>query len=463
MGVVIAVAALAIGCGPTSLSTDGDDDDNGNGDPRGADASPGPGSIDAASPGPGSIDAATSTPQPDARVIPPPGGLSPGSECTCDADCESVAGHAGICVYGICMTRASADCSAGGSTAECATGSRCWGLSGAEGSICWPDCASYSCDGGCDSDGSCAPESGSDCGYTCGSYCSCEPGDCGTGLSCVGGTCVPETSGDGPGMGPGPSCPGLPVRDCSGTEAFCGELVYFTPRTTPHYDDYPINGETPTNQYRSYLRRDLKMLLDYATAKTECKSEAWATGIGGALGFGDMSEADGAIPGTSIGSPGHPASTHTNGFDIDLAYYQAGTVNNYLRPVCEHTIGTADQYHCTAAPDILDVWRTAFFLGVMFESPRTRVIGVDGKVGPLVTAAIDELCSTGWLTDYACDHIALAFEETDMGYGWFYFHHHHAHISLEPVGGVAPWGDGGAMPCKNAGCGANLLKPHPRY
>jgi len=136
-------------------------------------------------------------------------------------------------------------------------------------------------------------------------------------------------------------------------------------------------------------------------------------------------------PGTSIGSPGHPAGTHVNGNDIDLAYYQTGTTNNRLRPICNHMNGTADQYHCVTAPDKLDVWRTALFLGAVFESPRTRVIGVDGKAGPMILSALDTLCDSGWLSQTACTNAVLAYEVTNMGQGWYMHHHHHAHISLK--------------------------------
>jgi hypothetical protein len=242
----------------------------------------------------------------------------------------------------------------------------------------------------------------------------------------------------------------------------CGELVQFSPSVTPHYDDYPINGETSSNQYRSWLRRDLKMLIDYATAKTACKAAAWDTGDGGPLGLGDMSEANGAIPGTAVGSPGHPTGTHTGGPDIDLAYYQVGQVNNHLRPICEHMSGSSDMYHCVQEPDILDVWRTAMFLGAIFESPRVRVVGVDGKVGPAVTAAITELCQTGWLPTSACNNVSLAYEETDMGYGWFQFHHHHAHISVDTVSYLTTTGPT-VMECKTPGCDGAPLKEHPLH
>jgi len=383
---------------------------------------------------------------------------SPGDACTCDADCPADSGHPGVCVYGVCMTVASGQCSSSGSTAECGTGSRCWGLNGQSGYICWPDCASYpSCAGSCDQDGSCVFDQNTSCHVSCGTYCDCQPGDCPQGESCVSGSCVPDNNGSGPGQGPGPTCPNLPQRDCTSGATYCSQLVVFNPRVTPHYDDYPINGETANNQYRSYLRRDLSMLLDYATAKTLCKSAGWNTGNGGALGFGDMSEVNGAIPGTSINQPGHPPGTHVDGFDIDVGYYQTNTSDNYLRPVCAY-----GDYHCTAPPHLLDTWRTALFLGILFESNRTRVIGVDGQVGLVVDPAITQLCSTGWLSSAACSNNRLTYEVTNQNYGWFQFHHHHAHLSLCP--GSAPCSNvnvapTGPMLCKSPGCAGIGVKP----
>ncbi len=364
----------------------------------------------------------------------PAGTGAPGSACACDSDCAPLEGFAGVCVYGVCMTKASAACSSAGSTAECPSGSSCYGLQGEDGYLCWPDCSANACAGSCDADGACAPSDKTSCSYSCGSYCSCKDGDCAAGSTCMGGKCVTDTDvGDGPGPGPGPTCDNLPARDCAGDAATCGELVVFDPRTTAHYDDYPLNGETANNQYRSYLRRDLRMLLDYATAKVHCKSQGWP-GNGGALGFGDMSESNGDVPGTSIGEPGHPKGTHTNGFDIDLGYYQVNTADNKLRPICENK-----DYHCTKAPHLLDTWRHALFLGTLFESKRVRVIGVDGQAGTMLVAALSELCKTGWVDPFACDHVKLAYETTDMGYGWYYFHHHHTHVSLCP----------GNTPCNN--------------
>jgi hypothetical protein len=222
----------------------------------------------------------------------------------------------------------------------------------------------------------------------------------------------------------------VPDWRCTASAAECGELVAFEPVRGPGYWNYPLNGETTGNQYRSYARRDVMMLVKYATAMVECQAAAWAFGNGGELGLGDMSEVDGAIPGTSVGSPGHPPGTHVNGHDMDIAYYQTGTADNLLRAVCEHRTGGADQYHCTGEPTLLDPWRTALFLGHLHATPHLRVIGVDGRVGPLVESALAQLCTDGWVSGTGCTAPRLAYETTDTMRGWYRFHHHHLHISV---------------------------------
>jgi hypothetical protein len=59
------------------------------------------------------------------------------------------------------------------------------------------------------------------------------------------------------------------------------------------------------------------------------------------------------------------------------------------------------------------------------------VIGVDGKAGPKILSAMNQLCSSGWLSAAACNNAVLAYETTNNGQGWYYHHHHHAHISLK--------------------------------
>jgi hypothetical protein len=396
------------------------------------------------------------------------GPTAPGGACACDAECASVEGHEGVCVRGVCMTIASAGCSAAGSATECPSGARCWGLEGFEGGLCWPDCdAVASCAGVCDGDGSCAPAADATCDASCSRVCApsedcplhahavdggcaCDDGyvvndagdgcvaacmaaiECEAGEVCTAGRCVPDVSG-GPTGAPPTGCvigmSDIPDWRCTGTAAHCGELVAFEPVRGPGYWNYPLNGETTTNQYRSFVRRDVMMLVKYAAAMVACQARGWP-GNGGELGLGDMSERDGAIPGTSIGSPGHPAGTHVNGHDMDIAYFQVGTADNTLRPICPHTSGGSDAYHCTGEPSSLDVWRSALFIAHLHATPRLRVIGVDGRAGPSLDAAIDTLCAGGWVSGMACTAPRMTYETTDSGRGWYYFHHHHLHISV---------------------------------
>lgn len=277
-------------------------------------------------------------------------------------------------------------------------------------------------------------------GYACGAgECvpACTADSCGPGLICGDtGLCVIDLE-NGPGTGPGPECPNLPEKDCVGSNSYCGELIQFDPSQGPGYDDYLINGEG-ADQYRSWARRDLVMLIKWATAYVQCKADGWGGGNDMPLGLGDMSEKNGAIPGTSIGSPGHPQGTHVSGYDMDIAYYQNQPPDNKLRPICDHIENGQDAYHCVSEPWRLDVWRTSLFLGALFSSSRTRVIGVDGKVGTLASDAMLALCDGGWLPQSNCGVVknySLAYETSDGGAGWYRFHHHHLHVSLFSLGG----------------------------
>ena len=429
--------------------------------------------------------------------------LAPGSACACDDDCEGSPGHAGQCVLGVCMQAPSAACSTGGSRTECAAGFQCWGVDGVEGGFCWPDCDSFSCDGTCDGDGSCAPSAAtsgcdSSCSDSCGAggggggsgecppnsslgedngcYCDagfvvvdnacvhacettaecsdgqvctdfqcrappCTATSCDDGFLCASsGACVLDLGAPPAGTPPATCSPAVPSFACTGGEANCGDVVAFLPAEGDGYSNYPLNGETNANQYRSFARRDVLSLVKYAAAATRCASASWDFGNGAPLGLGDMSEADGSIPGTSDGQPGHPEGTHEDGRDMDIGYFQVAAVDNKLRAVCDHVSGGADQYHCVSEPTDLDVWRTAAFIAKLHDSVQLRVVGVDGRVGPLIESAVEQLCAGGWIDGVACtDGLSLAYETVDEGQGWFRFHHHHFHISLlsRPEAGLA--------------------------
>ncbi len=236
-----------------------------------------------------------------------------------------------------------------------------------------------------------------------------------------------------PGDAPGPQCDDLPPLHCVGGSEYCGELVQFNPSEGEGYIDFPMNGETWNDQFRSYVRRDLMMLISYASAKVACKSASWDYGSSAPLGLVDMSEADGSIPGTSIGYPAHPPGTHENGKDIDTAYYQLYAADNKGRSVGVHYEGETDTQHLLESPYALDPWRTALYLAYLAEHPRLRVIGVDGQIGIRLEETFDELSEIGWFDPGIREAIPLAYEVEDTGRGWFKFHHHHMHVSISPV------------------------------
>lgn len=226
-----------------------------------------------------------------------------------------------------------------------------------------------------------------------------------------------------------PICTDLPAFNCT---ANCKDLVPFTPESGPGYENYPISGETPTDQYRSYVRREVRQAIQHAAARVECQTAYWPFGNNRPLGLGDMSEINGSVPGTREGAPAHPIGTHQNGRDIDVAYFQLDSTNNFIRPICETRVGGVDQYHCVAPPNTLDSWRTAYFVGILIQHPRLRVIGVDGQVGPALLQAINQLADAGWLPSTVTSVASqkLAFETADQGRGWYYFHHQQMHISF---------------------------------
>ena len=240
------------------------------------------------------------------------------------------------------------------------------------------------------------------------------------------GTCVRvETSGGRIGsrsLGAVSGCANLlaPILGCT-------ELAAFEPRTSPAYEDYPANGELRGLEYRSYLRGPLVHIVQAAAERVRVLADGWSSGHGGPVGLGDMSECDGSIPGTSIGAPAHPVGTHTGGLDIDIAYFQTGTSDNRLRPVCGSALDGVDQDHCTEPPELLDVPRTALFIDALARSGAVRVIGVDGRIGPLLEAGLQALCDAR-ITD--CADVPLAYETSDTGLGWFTSHHHHMHVSF---------------------------------
>lgn len=214
------------------------------------------------------------------------------------------------------------------------------------------------------------------------------------------------------------ACADIPPRECADGPA-CANLEPFTPTSA---DAWVV---THGDKF-SWLRRDTRMLVQHTTSAVLCTLPgSWP------LGLGDMSMSTGAIPTTKNGTKRHPDGTHLGGVDLDIAYYQTGTQNNYLRAVCPHTINGAEAYHCVGPPDILDVQRSALLIGRMLESPRVRVIGVDGKIGPLIEVALKDLLAKKLVRTSAWKRFPskVAWEVTNGGAGWYLHHLHHLHLS----------------------------------
>jgi hypothetical protein len=212
----------------------------------------------------------------------------------------------------------------------------------------------------------------------------------------------------------------LPPREC--TEG-CDALVWFAPPRGPGYEVVALEDEDALPDSMSYIRRDLMMAIKYATAKVA------RTAGGRPLGLGDMSDRDGATPGTAYGQPRHPRHTHTAGRDADVAYYQRGTPDNHLAPICPHAIDGFEQWHCTGPPTTLDARRTALFIGFLFESPRVRIVGIDGAAAGPIWHAIHRVCANGTVPADACARIRIGYETANTGRFWYFGHHNHMHVS----------------------------------
>jgi hypothetical protein len=237
---------------------------------------------------------------------------------------------------------------------------------------------------------------------------------------------------------------GLPARDCVGNNAFCTEMVSFEPRFTQGYSDYPQSGETWDNQYGSYLRRDLMLLITYATTRVARESAPWGYCQPGPIVLGDMSEKNGAIPGTSQGKPSHPFGSHQSGKDIDIAYYQlnnngwlkienhiAVRKGNLIRSICKTTLFGIEVNHCTEFPRLLDPWRTALLIAHISEHLFIRVIGVDGQIGIVLEKTLDKLVEDGKITPELRARIPLAYELKNQNDAWFRNHYNHLHVSMK--------------------------------
>ena len=89
----------------------------------------------------------------------------PGEACGCDDECESADGRNGICVLGVCMTRALNACESG----ACPYADYCIDFQEI-GPTCVPACRGR-CEGFCNEAGYCVPGEENDCEASCSVFC----------------------------------------------------------------------------------------------------------------------------------------------------------------------------------------------------------------------------------------------------------------------------------------------------
>ncbi|WP_437620572.1 hypothetical protein [Sorangium sp. So ce1151] len=226
----------------------------------------------------------------------------------------------------------------------------------------------------------------------------------------------------------GPSCvdAGFSFDECAGFGEGGSGLLPFP---FPDPDDSVVGGgyvwETFSN-YR-FARRELIMLVRDALAET-----MWAFPGTTPLSLIDVCQINGVTPGYDIGDPRHPESTHDQGGNIDIAYFQTDGSNDG-EIICGDGSKHEDGYCSSAAKrkHIVDLEREAFFMARLFRSPRTRVVGVDKIIAPFLSRTAARLNALPErdrrrITD---DELASFSDRMAYGEGWPY-HHHHIHLSM---------------------------------
>lgn len=198
----------------------------------------------------------------------------------------------------------------------------------------------------------------------------------------------------------------------------------------PDPDDSVVGAGYRSETYSNYrfARRELIMLVRHALSRTLSAFPGTAP-----LSLLDTCQIDGITPGYDVGSPRHPESTHDQGGNIDIAYFQRDGANDG-EIICGDGSEHADGYCSPTAAQkhIVDLERQAFFMAQLFASPRTRVVGVDRVIAPLLADAAAALHALPEGDPRKISSADLAGFEHRMAYGegWPY-HHHHIHLSMQ--------------------------------
>lgn len=226
----------------------------------------------------------------------------------------------------------------------------------------------------------------------------------------------------------GSSCTGagFSLAECIGQGPSGSGLLPF-PFPDPNDSTVGAGYEWESAANYRFARRELIMLVRHALAET-IKAFPNTT----ALSLLDVCQKDGITPGYDVGSPRHPQSTHDQGGNIDIAYFQTDGANDG-EIVCGDGATHGDGY-CTKGAtktNFVDFPRQAFFMAKLFASPRTRVVGTDTVLAPLIADAAKALAALPKGHPQRITSNELAGFESKMAYGsgWPY-HHHHIHLSM---------------------------------
>ena len=226
-----------------------------------------------------------------------------------------------------------------------------------------------------------------------------------------------------------PATSGCPDWRC--TTAGCTDLVAFPGSYDPASAEARAAGYyLATDPRYTYLRRDLGLVVRHAACEVAARFPGTAP-----LGLQDMSQVDGMTPGTDVGAPRHPTTTH-KGSDIDISYYQTDGDND-VQIICgdgSDTNGNGtpgrfnDGYFCTVDTNIVDWDREVWLFAKLADTPLVRVFGVDQTLPGHFTSGADDLLSKGLIDGPTHDRMSI------LGYGasgGWQFHHHHTHMSYK--------------------------------
>jgi hypothetical protein len=109
-----------------------------------------------------------------------------------------------------------------------------------------------------------------------------------------------------------------------------------------------------------------------------------------ALGIADLSQEDGAIPGTDVGALRHPAPSHTNGFSADVTYFRKDGRTLDDSPACP----SKTREFCEGPHDV-DLGATAALFAYLARTKRLVQIIVDPIMETDLGQELDRLAGAG--------------------------------------------------------------------